>query len=172
VGDELSLRPAAGPEDLYALVREAVLGEPPSDPATARSRLEAELDAAGPPRREEPIVEDLDEVQGTVRVNLRRWRFIRASAEELWPVIEASARAIGPGDRSRFAACLDRAGAVLAARGADAAVFRAFVAGRATEGLPPVAHGRTYREAYAPSYRVVLRRFLPPWVTAPPPEAG
>lgn len=170
--DELSLHPAAAPEDLYRLVHEAILGLPVADPAAARARLEAELAAAGPPRADEPIVEDLDERLGTVRVNLRRWRFIRAGAAELWPIVEASARALGEGDRARLGACLDRAATVLATRGGDADAFRAFVRARAAEGLPPVPPGAAYRAAHAPSYRVVLRRFLPPWVTAPPPEAG
>jgi hypothetical protein len=173
LGDELALRPGAGAADLYRLVHEAILGPGPATIGDgAREALARELAAAGPPRDGEAIVEDLDERQGTVRVNLRRWRFIRATADELWPILERSVRVLGEGDRDRLAACLAAAAPVLATLGRDAAEFRAFVAAREAEGFPAVAPGAEFREAHGPSYRVVLRRFLPPWVTAPPPEAG
>jgi hypothetical protein len=173
VAEELRARPLAGDADLYLLLREAILGpEPIVDPAAARVALGLDLDRAGDRRGAEPIVEDLDEVQGTVRLNLRRWRFVRGSANELWPVVEKSARAAGRGDAARLHGCLGAAAAVLPGLGRDAAAFRAYVDARAAEAFPAVEHAPAYRAAYAPAYRVVLRRFLPPWVTAPPPEAG
>jgi hypothetical protein len=173
LGDELALRPGAGAADLYRLLHEAILGPGPAALADgAREALARELAAAGPVREGEPIVEDLDERQGTVRVNLRRWKFIRATADELWPILARSVRALGEGDRERLVACLAAAAPVLASLGRDPAEFRAFVAAREAEGFPAVEPGREFREANGPSYRVVLRRFLPPWVTAPPPEAG
>lgn len=174
LGDELALRPEAGSADLYRLLHEAVLGpgEALDGVATIRDRLAVALDAAGSPRPGEAIVEDLDDRQGTVRLNLRRWRFIRATVDELLPIVLASARAFAEGDHERLAACLDHAGPVLETLGVDAAGFQSFAADRAAEGFPPVPHGAAYREAHDPSYVVVLRRSLPPWVTAPPPEAG
>lgn len=172
LADEIGQRPLAQDEDLYKIVRQAVLGpEGVPDPVRARAVLAREMDRAGPPIPGEPFVEDLDETEGTVRLSLRRWKFVRGTADELWPVILQSTRAMA-GDPDRLVRCLDEAGSVLAALGRDAARFRATVGRLAEEGYPPVPHGAAYLEAYRPAYRVVLRRFLPPWVNAPPPSTG
>ncbi|WP_373048113.1 hypothetical protein [Vulgatibacter sp.] len=166
VADEVARRPAAAPADIYLLVREAILG-----PTATGPDLEAVL-ATVEPAAQEPIVEDLDEVQGTVRVNLRKWRFIRGSAAELQVVVERSLASPDEGARERLAACLERAPAAWAAAGGDASVLRSYLDAQRENAWPPVEHSEKYRRDYQPAYRVVLRRHLPPWVTAPPPTTG
>ena len=165
--DELALRPAAEPADLHLLVREAVLGPatPPEDVDALATTLAALRPAAG-----EPIVEDLDEVQGTVRLNLRKWLFIGGNAAELREVL---AGAIGHRpDAARFEGCLEAAPAALDAAGGDGAALAAWLEAQREEAWPPVQHSEKYEKNYQPAYRVVFRRHLPPWVTAPPPTTG
>lgn len=168
VAEERARRPASTSADLYKLVHEALLGPAHllTDPDEARRRLVDELAAAGPPRSDERLAEELDEASGTVRIQLRRWRFAHGTIAELWPVIVASAAAPSEQARARLPACL-RAAAVAAPQD-----FPSYVEARAAEGFPAVRHSEAYRAAYAPSYRVVLRRHLPGWVTAPPSNAG
>lgn len=166
LADELARRPLAGPQDLYLLVREAIYGQAP--PAGGLAALAAELDAVAP-TAEGPIVEDLDEVQGTVRLDLRKWRFVRGTAAELWEVVDASRVAPDP---ERLAACLERAPAAWASLGGDGGALEAWLAARREEAWPPVQHSEKYQKTYRPAYRVVLRRQLPSWVTAPPPSTG
>lgn len=164
LADELALRPAAEPQDLYVLVRGAILGEPPPRPDLLAAAL-GELEASAA----EPLIEDLDEVQGTVRLNLRKWRFVRGTADELWPVVAASTPIPDP---ERLEACLAAAPAALESLGGDGGALEAYLAARREEAWPQVAHSEKYRKNYRPAYRVVLRRHLPPWVTAPPPSTG
>jgi hypothetical protein len=165
IAEETARRPLSAPQDLYVLVREAILGQPvPAGPAALAEAL-----AAVDPSTDEPLVEDLDEVQGTVRLNLRKWRFVRGTAEELWDVVAASAV---PADPERLAACLAQAPGAWAAQGGDGATLGAWLAARREEAWPPVQHSEKYERNYRPAYRVVLRRHLPPWVTAPPPTTG
>lgn len=168
VREERARRPASTSADLYKLVHEALLGPAHllMDPERARARLADELAAAGPPRPDERLAEELDEASGTVRIHLRRWRFARGTIAELWPVVTASAAMPSDEARARLPACL-RAAAPAAPQD-----FPAYVEAREAEGFPAVRHSEAYRAAYAPSYRVVLRRHLPGWVTAPPPNAG
>jgi hypothetical protein len=167
--DELALRPAAQPADLYLLLREALLFPDPGDAAQGEVD-EAEF-AALQPVADGPIVEDLDEVRGTVRLNLRKWRFIRGTAPELLEVVAQSARE-PPGDRARLAACSRIAPQALADLGRDGAALEAYLRRRAEEAWPLVDHSEKYEKTYQPAYRVVFRRHLPPWVTAPPPGTG
>jgi len=164
--DELALRPDAAPQDLYLLVREAVLGpQPPPDEAEV-ARLLASLQ----PAANEPIIEDLDEVQGTVRLHLRKWLFIGGNAAELHEVL---AGAIGHlPDGRRLEACLEAAPAALEALGGDAEGLAAYLEAKREEAWPAVEHSEKYKKTYQPAYRVVFRRHLPPWVTAPPPTTG
>lgn len=164
--DELALRPAAEPADLYLLLHEALL---PGD--TPRGEVDEAAFAALEPAAGVPIVEDLDEVRGTVRLNLRKWRFIRGTAAELAEVVTRSARE-PPGDRARLAACSEVAPQALQDLGRDGAALAAYLRRRAEEAWPLVEHSEKYKNDYQPAYRVVFRRHLPPWVTAPPPGTG
>ena len=168
VSEERTRRPASTSADLYKLVHEALLGPAHLlvEPEQARARLADELAAAGPPRADERLAEELDEASGTMRIHLRRWRFARGTINELWPVVVASAAVSSADARLRLPACL-RAAAAVAPQD-----FPGYVQAREAEGFPAVRHSDAYRAAYAPSYRVVLRRHLPGWVTAPPPNAG
>jgi hypothetical protein len=173
VSEELARRPLAGDDDVYAIVRQAVLGSGESvpDPVRGQALLAKELERVGPPVPGEPIVEDLDETSGTVRLNLRKWKFVRGTAAELWPVVVGSLREL-PYEPARMPPCLEGAASALEHLGRDPAPLRARVSELAGRGYPPVPQTPAYVEAYRPQYRVVLRRLLPPWVTAPPPDAG
>lgn len=162
LGDELERRPRAAPEDLYGLVREAILGDGPASEA----ELEAALVRAGTASPEEPIVEELDETTGTLRLNLRKWRFVGGTARELAPVVACSAGPPSPEAEARLSRCLDEAATV-----AGPGLAR-LVGELRGEGLPPVHNSANYVQTYRPAWRVVLRRCLPPWVTAPPPGTG
>lgn len=166
LADELALRPAAEPVDLYVLLREALLGPAAAESEAALAAALADL----APSTDEPLIQDLDEVRGTVRLNLRRWLFIHGTARHLHAVVARSAGL--PGDPSRLAACAALAPAALEALGLEGGALERFLRARAEEGWPPAEHSEKYRTLYRPAYRVVLRGQLPAWVTAPPPTTG
>jgi hypothetical protein len=159
----LCAHPAAGAEDAYKLLHQSVFGPAHliPDRAAAAAYLEQEWAAMGPTLADEPLLEPLADNPPLVRVNLRPFRDAGGDRDLLVDALVTTANRVH-GDPLTFAACLERAIAVLEElRGEVAGHDLDALARRATvEGYPAVHHSPPYQEAYRPAYRVVLRSLL------------
>lgn len=168
--DHLARYPSSAPADVYKLLHQAVMGpgHAVTDPASARSRLEAEVAGvagatigdvqAGVPA--EPMVDALG--TGLARVHLRPWVGAGNAVEALCAAFVATAAAWVPDpvalghDLAQAAALLGRGVAGEVVDPADLARGLEQLAGElAGSGYPAVAHSPGYRRAYRPAYRVV-----------------
>ena len=106
--------------------------------------------------RDLPIGEDIG--NGILRVNLAALR--PEELERLGTVFIRSA-AEHTGNRERF---LEKLDVLRALTGEGAFAFgtqelESYLADYGRAGYPPVSHSDLYREAYAPAYRIVLRKY-------------
>ena len=153
-------------EDLYKLLHQAAMGSEHAIPSreAARQWLNREVGALGDlPTQlgDEPLIEPISPAGRLVRVNLRPYLLERRDIDLLLDAFVQTAE-----QYSGDTATLDDycQGAVdLAREGAlpfSPSELEARFAELKRQGYPAVHHSETYREAYGPAYRVVLRDLL------------
>jgi hypothetical protein len=153
-------------EDLYKLLHQAAMGSEHaiSSREAARQWLIREVEALGDPPAQiadEPLIEPISPGGRLVRVHLRP--YLR-EGKDMDQLLEAFVRTAE--ESSGDTATLDEycQGAVDLAREGDLPFSPSELEARFAElkrqGYPAVHHSKTYREAYWPAYRVVLRELL------------
>lgn len=156
----LERHPAAGAEDVYKLLHQAVTGpgHAVNDPSSARRWLDREIAGLAATGFDEPLCEPIGGDPEMVRIHLRPFVARGLDRDELADAFVASAAGPPPDsalldavvrravDHLRDAGDTDRADALL--------TLRAELSAR---GFPATHHSSAFRAAYGPAYRVVRR---------------
>lgn len=170
--EHLRQYPQAQPQDFYKLLyqREFGCGHLAPAPKSAERFLREELARTEPPEFREETVKDAPEEcipgvvepigNGLCRVHLDGvWN---GEAVRLLTRVFCATAKTHTGDAARFHTALD----ILCRWAADtpeAAAMRETIGALLADGCPAVHHSAAYRRAYAPSYRVVRRRYVDAW---------
>ena len=173
--EHLRRYPLSEAQDVYKLAHQSVFGPSHAVPSRdeARDYLQDELTALPPGPAGEPLFDPLDTAAGLVRINLRPYVAAGYDPERLLDAFVATAkRPMGDPDAMRRR--LDEAADVLRDAGLPAVADRldedATVA--AAAGYPAAHHSRAFREAYRPTYRVILCPLLAECQSGPRLGAG
>ena len=128
-----------------------------SDPEASLKRLKAELEETPPDFV--PLTEDLG--NGLVRLNLAAMESAGLSPEAVNRIFVESARQV-QGSRAELLEEIDtlRKACASGLFGFDSEALEKYLAEYARRDYPAVSHSETYREAYAPAYRVVKKSCL------------
>jgi hypothetical protein len=163
IGQHLQRYPRMQLADIYKLLHQAAMGAEHAidDPAAALRRLEAEAAqlGAGPA---DPVVDPISPDGQLARIHLRPYL---AAGHDLGALAEAFVRSArvrppDPDKLAKYCACLGdlaQAGGIPFSR----TQVEAYVGDIVARTYPVVRHSETYREAYAPAYRVVAVSCLP-----------
>lgn len=164
--------PALLIEDAYKWLLQATLGPEHAvrDEEAARAWLAREWAALpASPARTEPL-ERLREDGAYVRAHLRPLKARGMTEAAVLDAFLMSARDVGHRSPSAFVDAWEALGARLTTHAAGPLTRAAWVhLDRETRArdFPPVHHSDAYRAAYAPAYRVLLRRSCAPLVARP-----
>jgi hypothetical protein len=155
--------PGMQPADVYKLVFQATMGSRHAglDSAMAAEWLSREVAQLGP-GPEEPVLDTISPDGRMVRVNLRPYLAAGGSRVALLAAFVRTAREF-PGSRAALRRALVSVERLAGARALPLrrGVLHAYFERMRARGYPAVEHSDGYRAAYHPSYRVVLRTFLP-----------
>jgi hypothetical protein len=157
-GAHLDTHPAAGAEDLYKFLHQAVYGpgHAISNREAAANWLEREIEDLGPPLDGEQPCETLGGEPPLVRVNLRPFAANGGDPDLLVDAFVASAnRERGSSKRMKVVLSLAASYVQCAGRGELAPELKALSAELAEKGYPAIHHSEAYAETYHPAYRVV-----------------
>lgn len=154
----LARYPAMQLDDIYKLLHQAALGpgHAVDDPAAARKRLVAEIDAL-PDAGSIEIARDIISPDGRLaRIHLRTYLAAGGTADALSRAFVETANnyPASPEKLAKFCGCLGD----LAAAGSipfRQAQVEEYFATVARDGYPAVHHSDAFRHAYHPAYRVV-----------------
>ncbi|HYN41486.1 MAG TPA: hypothetical protein VE129_06920 [Thermoanaerobaculia bacterium] len=155
----LAEEPAAGVEDAYKWLFQAARGGEHAAPSeeAARTWLEKEWAALGPPLPGEPLVAPLRPDGAVVRLNLRPFKAAGGDPNALLGAFLSSARSFVP-DPGLFVAAwraYGRGPSGGGANGWDAGAFEELDSSSEKAGWPARHHSRGYAEARQPAYRVL-----------------
>jgi hypothetical protein len=156
----LDRHPAAEADDLYKLIHQAVAGPGHAidDPAAARRWLEREIAGLAPSAHHDPLCERIGGDPTMVRVHLRPFvagGFDPGDLADAFMQTGATVRTDPVRLESALAAAI---GHVRDTRSVDLAdALEALRADLSARGFPAVHHSRTFRESYAPAYRIVTK---------------
>jgi len=163
LGQHLQRYPRMQLEDIYKLLHQAALGagHAVSDRALVVAGLEQEFASM----RDGPLEPLLDRISPDGRLARVHLRTYLAQGRDLAALADAFLRTpaacpASPDKLAKFCACLGdlaEAGGIAFPRAEVTAWFDDIAA----RGYPPVHHSQTYRDAYAPAYRVVAAELLP-----------
>jgi hypothetical protein len=150
-------------QDLYKLLHQAAMGSGHAVTDTAAARRWMEREIAGlPPGPPEPLVDPLSPDGRLARVHLRPYLGAGHDPERLLEAFVRTANGFSGSipQLERYWKTATR----MAASGAlpfSVNRMRQFFEEQDDKGHPAVHHTATYREAYAPAYRVVGLEYLP-----------
>ena len=157
--EHASRYPLMEPTDAVKLVYQQVMGggHMIADPQVSLRRLKAELEETPPDFV--PLTEEIG--NGLVRLNLSAMESAGLSPEAVNRIFVESANQIR-GSREAMLKGLDALRTVCAggAFSFTDEALEAYLADYAERDYPVVSHSESYREAYAPAYRVVKKRCL------------
>jgi hypothetical protein len=153
-------------EDLYKLLHQAAMGSEHAIPSreAAEQWLNREVEAlADPPAQlgDEPLIEPISPAGRLVRVNLRPYLREGRDMDLLLDAFVRTAEQYSGNTVTLDRYC--RSAVDLAREGAlpfSPYELQVRFAELKRQGYPAAHHSEAYREAYGPSYRVVVREFL------------
>ena len=155
-------RPGFAAEDLYKLLYQGTLGVEHLlvDMDQSRQRLQHEWDAQ-PAERGEPLYEPVSPDLRLVRLNIRPYKAMGSSWQDLWDLFCATAAEFH-GEKNNFIVLwqqslqwIDQGRIPL-----DPKAAAELDAVMQPQGYPAVHHSAGYRAANRPAYRIVLSHFL------------
>lgn len=157
----LARHPAAEADDVYKLLHQAVMGPGHAigDPVSAHRWLDREIATLERSDHDEPLCEAIGGDPAMVRIHLRPFVARGLDPDELSEAFIATAAGMPPSSPERLGLVVRAAVEHLRSTGKAA---RAEALGRlrarlSARGFPAIHHSQTFRDAYAPSYRVVRR---------------
>ncbi len=161
--DAIERHPGMDVQDLYKLAYQSALGNEHimKDTAEARRYLRAEFDSVDA-NKYETLIEFLRDDGSVVRVNLRAYKGRKGSADALFTAMTQSAAAFRP-SKDLLRTFWDQILVLSAGQKIpfEQAALRAYFAEQERKSFPPVDHSPFYVHENRPSYRVILRQFLP-----------
>ena len=187
--NEYDHHPKLQPQDVVKFCYQAVFGAEHilTDLERARVYLQKELESVKP--RKGQLAESISEKY--VRVDLAVWKEMAWNTDQLFEIFAGSVKAVGDVGSVKAVGTVETAGTVSIQEGSRETMFKqlmeecritmksvwgeaemsrfdAFLAEYYTRGIEAVHHSETYREAYDPHYRVVLREKLENFLAAAP----
>lgn len=187
--NEYDHHPKLQPQDVVKFCYQAAFGAEHilTDLERARVYLQKELESVEP--RKGQLAESISEKY--VRVDLAVWKEMAWNTDQLFEIFAGSVKAVGDVGSVKVVGTVGTAGTVSIQEGSRETMFKqlmeecritmksvwgeaemsrfdAFLAEYYARGIEAVHHSETYREAYDPHYRVVLREKLENFLAAAP----